>query len=750
MMKAFGSQALMFALCLTVFPAIPSMGRTGLADETDGPLRVLVLYSNQRTLPANMEMQLGLWSSLAPAINSYRVELFEEYLEIHRLSVGDEDEVPAMVPYLRERYEKMVPDVVISVGPQAFAFSGKWIHQIFPDAVEVFGAVREDQLVALNSKVPAAGVLLTIAVEPLLEAVLGLLPETGEVLVVGGVAPFDQDLVKEVRRKIEAGFSLEVTEVTGGTVESVAETLSQIGPGAVVFFTTYFKDKNGVTRIPRNVVKRISAASDVPVFAFFDTMMGAGVVGVGTSRFVETGRMLGGIVERIARGESAEEIGILSGAVPQLFFDDRAMKRFKLDPRKLPPEAELLFEKPGLIESHPVAFAVGTATIAIQTFLIVALLITRRRKQRAESQALEMQHYFSTVFYKSPNPMAVLELPSGFFRDVNPEWEKLFGFSRDNSLGRNPVAMGLLPRENDDALYEDFLRAKPSFSGYERKMRAANGEMHTMALFSSPIEIGEEELCIVTALDTSDREETERLRSSLARDNRAAQLGYVSAWIAHEINQPLGSILSNAEAGLLELDRKGDRTSELREILADIKADNRRASQVVEQIRKMLGKSASDMRPVEVIEILDEVQRMAMPQAIRQSVDFRMESGGLKGVSVHGDRVLLAQVLLNLIFNGMDAVATQPLSRRFVEVRGRILAGRDQIEIAVCDGGEGVPVEKMDSIFDFFYSTKEDGMGLGLAISRFIIEDHKGALSVENLEGGGACFRVRLPCPRAD
>lgn len=725
------------------------VGEPGQRNEGDEALRVLVLFANQRTLPANKLVQEGLWSSLSAAVNSNRIELFEEYLEVYRLSVGDPDEEPAMVSFLRERYENMEPDIVVSLSFPASAFSERWIDRIFPDAIRVFGVVREDELAALPGSESMVGVLNTVAVKPLLDAILDLMPETREVIVVGGATSFDRILVDKVRRTIEAEFSLKVTEVVGGTPESVATRLSQESPGAVVLFTTYFKDETGVTYIPMKVVKKLSAASSVPVFAFFDTMFGSGVLGVAASPFYEQGRLVGEVVERIAVGESPSEIGIVSDRVSKLLFDDRAMKRFRLDPRKLPPDAELLFRKPGLIESHPIAFAVGTGTIAIQTFLIVALLVTRQRKQRAERLALEMQHYFSTVFYKSPNPMAVLELTSGSFRDINPEWENLFGFSRENSLGRSPVEMGLLPRDNDSVLYEDFLRAKPNFAGYERKMRTAAGDVHTMALFSSPVEVGGEELCIVTAMDTSDREEAERLRSSLARDNRAAQLGHISAWIAHEINQPLGSILSNAEAGLLELDREGDHTAELREILADIRADNRRATRVVEQIRKMLGKSASDMRPIGVSEILDEVQRMATPQASRQSVDFRINTNELNDVTVHGDRVLLVQVLLNLIFNAMDAVAVQPLSSRHVSVTGQILEGGNEFEILVSDGGEGVPVEKMDSIFEFFYSTKDDGMGLGLAISRFIIEDHKGALAVENQEKGGACFRVRLPCLRA-
>ncbi|MGE9289588.1 MAG: ATP-binding protein, partial [Puniceicoccales bacterium] len=108
------------------------------------------------------------------------------------------------------------------------------------------------------------------------------------------------------------------------------------------------------------------------------------------------------------------------------------------------------------------------------------------------------------------------------------------------------------------------------------------------------------------------------------------------------------------------------------------------------------------------------------------------------------DRVLMVQVLLNLLINGMDAVSGVPMSQRVVSLGCDVSQEEGWVDLIVCDGGTGVSPGRFDSIFEFFYSTKEDGMGLGLAISRFIIQDHRGQLTVENRDEGGACFRVRL------
>jgi len=730
-------------LVLVLLQTAVLIAENGAEQTQSTPLRVLVLYSNQRTLPANQDFQNGIWASLEEAINTHQVELFEEYLEIHRLPL--EDDEPIMVSYLRERYADLSPDAVVSVGGQASDFTSKWMGSVFPESIEIFAAVREDQLLPVERREPFVGVLNSVQIVPLLEMASSMLPETKEIALVGGKAPFDRALMKVARQQIQQAFPWEVREITAATPDAIATELSQLRSGTIVLYTSFFKDSAGVTYIPKRVLERISADSAVPIFALYDTMLGAGATGIAATPFVEQGRSLGSVIERIAEGETPSEIGLVSASAPRYLFDARAMRRYGMNPDEAPDGVEVFFEQPGLIETHPIAFTVAVVTILVQTSLILALLWTRYRKNRAEQQASEMERYFSTVFRESPNPMAVIEAPSGVLRDINPAWEALYAYKRDEVIGRNPVELGILPDEQDRSHYEDFLDGSQSLTGYERQIRTGAGDVLDVALYSNAVEKNGARMQIVTTIDLSDQAEADRLRKNLARDNRLAQLGQISAWIAHEINQPLGSILSNAEAALICLTKAPESRAELEEILKDIRSEERRASRVVEQIRKMLGKSTADMRELNVCDCLEEVMRMAMPQTTRQGVDLRLDLSELREVYVHGDRVLLMQVLLNLIFNAMDAVAVQPLSGRVVSVGGCVGENGKELEIYVCDEGPGIPIEKMDSIFDYYYSTKADGMGVGLAISRFIIDEHKGALTVENRKRGGACFLVRLP-----
>jgi PAS domain S-box-containing protein len=483
----------------------------------------------------------------------------------------------------------------------------------------------------------------------------------------------------------------------------------------------------------------------LPVFALFDTMIGTGVTGVAGTSFDYHGQKIAEILERIVEGESLAELGITSGSVAQLKFDARAMQRYGLDPKRLPPEVEVLFESPSLIEAHPVAFFSGLVTIMVQFCWIVALLVARRRQRRAEQKAREMERYFSTVFYENPSPMAVVQVSNGIFVDLNPAWERLYGVTREAAVGRSPVEVGILGKETDPGLYEDFLKAQQSLTGHEREIRAATGERRKVALFSSPVEIAGESLHILTTIDVNDRFEAERLRNNLARDNRIAQLGQISAWIAHEINQPLGSILNNAEAGLIYLESGIERRDELKDIFSDIRMEERRASNVVHHIRSMLGNTQTSRETVPLAWLLEEVTRTVAPEAARRSVQLRVSTDTAQQACVFGDRVLLFQVLLNLVFNAMDAVAKVPMSRRLVVLDCETFPLDGVVHLFVRDKGPGIHRDQADAIFEFFHSTKEGGMGLGLAISRSIVEGHQGELTLHETNANGTCFRIRLP-----
>jgi signal transduction histidine kinase len=231
----------------------------------------------------------------------------------------------------------------------------------------------------------------------------------------------------------------------------------------------------------------------------------------------------------------------------------------------------------------------------------------------------------------------------------------------------------------------------------------------------------------------------------MARMNRLSALGELVVSLAHEINSPLGAVLNNAEAAQRYLGPVGKDDAEVRACLEDIARDATRAGEVLRRIRGVLRRDAKEPVLVDVEAVLRDALDLVRPDAKERGIAVDLAvAPGLP--LVRGDDVQLVQVLLNLLVNALDAVsgATEPL--RLVRLLA-VLRG-EEVAIRVEDGGPGVPAADVEKVFEPFFTTKASGLGMGLAISRSIVEAHHGTLSVGKAAIGGAAFEIRLPVAR--
>jgi signal transduction histidine kinase len=236
--------------------------------------------------------------------------------------------------------------------------------------------------------------------------------------------------------------------------------------------------------------------------------------------------------------------------------------------------------------------------------------------------------------------------------------------------------------------------------------------------------------------------ESRNRMSELAHANRQATAGELSSSIAHELNQPLGSILANAETAEMILKTERPDLEEIREILADIKRDDQRAGEVIRRLRGYLTRTPFETKDIDLNQIMGEAFKFLSVQASARNIALYLQTapGTLR---IKGDPVQLQQVILNLVVNSMDAMATIPYGRTVI---GRTeLNGGSTVEISISDSGPGIPPDKLSQVFDPFYTTKDQGMGIGLSIARTIILAHKGRIWAENQSGGGAAFHFTLP-----
>jgi PAS domain S-box-containing protein len=336
----------------------------------------------------------------------------------------------------------------------------------------------------------------------------------------------------------------------------------------------------------------------------------------------------------------------------------------------------------------------------------------------------------------------------GSIEFLNQTWRTYTGLSQDRLQGqgwRGAVHPDDLPKR--EAAWRAHLPTGQPFE-MEQRLRRADGEYRWFFVRRVPLrdENGEVIRWYAVAHDIEDQKRAERAlqtaQAELAHVTRVTTLGEMSASIAHEINQPLFAIVTNAEATLLLLSRDVPDIQEARAGIAEVIKNAHRAGEVIRRIRDFSKKAHPHMLQLNINEVVEEAVKLVRHEALRHGVTIRFEfASGLP--LVRGDRIQLQQVIVNLAVNGMEAMTS-------VQDRDRVLIVRtqrdrsDRILVAVADAGVGIEPENRNRVFDAFHTTKPGGLGMGLAICRSIIEAHGGRLWADANVPCGAIFRFTV------
>jgi signal transduction histidine kinase len=604
--------------CLCVASLLAALLPAGMA-RAESPRQVLVLYENNRLLPANVEGDRGLNRVIAGFGSP--VEVSAEFLDYPRF--GGEDYVRTISTYLREKYHEHPPAVVVAGGNGALAFLLRNRQELFPGAPLVHMGVDKPFIDGLKLPGDAYGVPVRYDPAGTVAQALRWHPRATRLVVITGAAPPDRAWVPLLQQELEP-FKGRVDGIdfwSGLATHEVMERLAALGADTVIFTPGYFMDGAGKTFTPREAAALIAGAATAPVYGPYNTFIGTGVVGGRVPTFEAMGETAGRIVNHLLEGRAVATLGLPLVMPTTLSVDWRQIKRWGIKESDVPGDALVQFRSPGLWDQYRYQALSVLAVVMLQSMLVAILLIERRRRRVAELSV-------------------------------------------------------------------------------------------------------------------------DKHRFELAHASRLAVAGELTASIAHEINQPLGAILSNVAAASLILESGAMQPEELRQILEDIRRDDVRASDVIRQLRKLFEKHEVERTAVDLNEAAVEMAIVLRAEAKRRRVELvvREASGD---VGVIGDRIQIQQVLINLVLNAMDAVAEQREGQRIVTVA--VTKADDTAAVEVSDTGHGIREEDRAKLFDSFFSTKAAGIGLGLSIVRTLVESHGGRVWAENRAGGGAVFRVELP-----
>ena len=619
-----------------------------------------------------------------------------------------------------------------------------------------------------------------------------LFPRHHHVAVLGGSAPADRMTSRATLAAMrERVGEARVIDLTNLALSEMPARVGRLPADTVLLLDSAVADRTGRPITARSVLATIKPTLRVATLVSNDAMLGEGVLGGTLYRVEDLGTQAARLAARILEGTPPDTVPVQRLAATPI-IDARELERLGISESRVPPGTTLLWRHKGLWEAYRAWILGGISVFMLQTALIAGLLAERRRRratQRALAERLRVQALVAEISTDFANLRSdgldtriadsLERLAAALEAEDCALWTLRWGQDRPQRVSGWPDTLGV---PEAGSLVEDALLtwARPRLErGEEVQIQdlvefardtadAPSRRPGPATWLLLPVRVEAEVIGVLTLRHARAQEWSaptlvdlrtigeiiatafvrkrtdaamRRQLETLAHVNRVASLGELAASLAHELNQPLAAILSNAEVAQHLLEGHDPPVEELRAIIADVIADDERAGGIIRNMRSMLRRHDIDATPIDVNAVATEITRLVAHDAQLRGGSLDVELGAaLPPVTI--DAIQLKQVLLNLVVNAVDAMAAIRV-RRAVSLSTRASDGG--VLIQVRDHGPGIPAHALPRLFDAFFTTKPDGLGVGLAISRSILEAAGGRIRAENMPDGGARFLVWLP-----
>ena len=698
---------------------------------------VLGVYWSSEDSPANAAVDAALRQVFSRS--AVPVEYSAEYLESDRFPAQEAS--MALRDYIRQKYQGRRIDVVLAFSDVALQFVLRNRGELFPEAPVVYAGGRWPDADTDRTTAGLTGVVYANGWRENLELVLKLHPSTERVFVIAQAPNYP--LAESVRAGLRAyERRVPITYIAEPSMPRLIAAVKAVPPNSVIYYVRHSQEDHGKILFPSDVARVVAQASAAPVYADNESDIGTGVVGGMVRMESGTGSRVGHIARQILEGMHAQDIPFESATLVPL-FDSRQLRRWGIHPSDLPPGSEIRFTVPTLWERYHWHIAGAIALGILQALMIVSLVIERSRRHQSQRR-YALASAAARIYVWEWN----LETNEVY---VDPVFKTNLGY-RDDEI-RNHRDDWLRFAHPDDAAMvmaraQEYIDGKARSFEADFRMRHSDGTSRWFLTRGTGSLRGSRMVSMTgTLTDITDRKTSEQalenMHTELMRVSRLTALGEFAASISHEVRQPLTSIIMSARACLEWLSRPNSDLVEIRAALLDVVDSSKRADELIQRNRELFRQHTVQKERLDINAVVGDVLALARSQ-LRSSDVTLVTSLASHLPAIIGDRIELQQVLLNLIVNGIDATEHIESGSRRIEI-ATSLSRKRFVKVSVGDNGVGFAGVDLQRMFSLSYTTKTDGTGIGLSLSRSIVEAHGGELWAEQNPGAGATFSFAIP-----
>lgn len=712
------------------------------------PARILVLYAHSPRAGAVDAFSRGLFEALN-AERGDQDQIYTEALTLDR--PGSEASWPALAAHIESKYHGIPFDAIVTEGTRALEFAMSRLHAAHPHIPIVYGGAYEPSVDVSALPANVTGRRTPLPFAKTFQLARTLQPDANRVVLVVGATPLDSTLIGYALHDIQPILgTLRLEVLRDWSFASLLQTLREQPKGTFVILSAIGRDWTGQTFNPTDLIPSLSRAASVPVYGVSRQWIEAGLVGGAGIDFVDdgasTGRLLAKVLER---DESQPFPGREEADVP-LLIEWHQLQRWRIPAERVPSDAVILNRELPWLRRHWIPFLIVLGVIAIES-LLISLLVIERRKRVLAQHSLDQQVGYEQMI-SGLKLDAARHAPDDSSGALDQAVGRIGEFSGAQSVelrvqqgsSEEPVGVTRWSRESNAAINQTRvlelpLRVDDVVVG---TLRFEGLPAHQTDDLSSQarLEAAAELLAAALSRASAARALAES-RDHVAHIARVATMGQLGAAVSHELHQPLTAILANAEAGALLLAKDPPDVREAHEAFRDIVADHTRAMEVIEYVRMLLRKERAANQAVSLNDVCQKAAKLLQREATIKDVtlDLRLAE---RLPPVRGDCVQLQQVVMNLVLNAIEAAATSTRQRRVLITTS---SRASDVELVVRDTGPGLADAVKGQLFKSFFSTKKNGLGMGLAIVHQIVKRHGGQVYGANMLEGGALFRVTLP-----